>query len=694
MAPHLSLATQTPPELDRLSDLDRMCVDTIRTLAIDAVQRANSGHPGMPMAMAPAAYLLYAQVMRHNPADPAWPDRDRLVLSAGHGSMLLYAALHLSGYDVSLEDLKAFRQWESCTPGHPERGLTPGVETTTGPLGQGFANGVGMGIAERFLRERYGPQVCDHRVFAICSDGDLMEGVSAEAASLAGQLGLGRLVYLYDDNGITIDGDTELSFDREDVDARFSAYGWGVDVVEDVNDLPALRRAIARAIADDARPSLIRVRSVIAYGAPTKAGTAAAHGAALGPEEVRATKLALGRDPDAEFHVPDSVYDAFDARPRGARLQREWEHRVERWRRASPLAAAEWECAQAGRPLEGLAEALQTVARAPMPAGSKVATRVASGNAMQALAPFVPTMLGGSADLAASVGTRFDGEPAYSRPAAGRNIHWGVREHAMAAAVNGLALHGGVVRPYGSTFLQFSDYMRPAIRLSALMGLRVAWVFSHDSIALGEDGPTHQPVEHLAALRAIPGLTVIRPCDAAETPVAWQATLELVEGPACLILSRQGLPVLDRTELAPADGLLRGGYVLAEGSGQPDVLLVATGSEVHVALAARELLTREGRRARVVSMPSLELFAAQDESYRQAVLPPGLPSVSVEAGIAQGWHRWVDESVSIEWFGASAPGGVVMERLGITAEAVAGAASRVARARPRLRSPGRRRRRP
>ncbi|HEY1593058.1 MAG TPA: transketolase [Solirubrobacteraceae bacterium] len=695
MTPPTSLAIkQDARSLDRLADLDQNCVDTIRTLAIDAVQRANSGHPGMPMAMAPVAYLLFAQVMRHNPADPAWPDRDRFVLSAGHGSMLLYAALHLSGYELSLEDLKSFRQWDSRTPGHPEHGLTPGVETTTGPLGQGFANGVGMGLAERFLRERYGSHVCDHRIYALCSDGDLMEGISSEAASLAGQLGLGRLVYLYDDNGITIDGATDLSFGREDVGARFAAYGWHFERVEDVNDLPSLRHAIALAIAEDERPSLIAVRSVIGYGAPTKAGTAAAHGAALGEDEARGAKLALGRDADQEFHVPAAVYEAFDARRRGARLESEWERGMAEWRASSPVASAEWESAQAGRPLQGLAEALQTAARAPVPDGAKVATRVASGNAMQALAPFVPTMVGGSADLAASVGTRFDGEPHYSRAAAGRNIHWGVREHAMAAAVNGLALHGGIMRPYGSTFLQFSDYMRPAIRLSALMGLPVAWVFSHDSVAVGEDGPTHQPIEHLAALRAIPGLTVIRPCDAAEATVAWQATLELVAGPACLVLSRQGLPGLDRAELAPADGLLHGGYVLTGGAWQPDVVLVGTGSEVHVALAARELLAREGLAARVVSMPSLELFAAQDEDYRALVLPPGVPSVSVEAGVAQGWERWVDESVSIEWFGASAPGPVVMERLGMTPAAVAVAARRVVTARARRRSPGLRRRRP
>jgi transketolase len=644
------------------ADIDQACVDAIRTLAIDAVERANSGHPGMPMALAPVAYLLYANVLRHNPADPAWPDRDRFVLSAGHGSTLLYAALHLSGYEVSLDDLRAFRQWGSITPGHPEYGLTPGVETTTGPLGQGFANGVGMAMAERFLRERYGADVCDHRTYAICSDGDLMEGISSEAASLAGHLGLGRLIYIYDDNRITIDGDTALSFDSEDVDARFRAYGWHVMVVEDVNDLVELQRSIDAALGEEERPSLIRVRSVIAYGAPTKVGTAGAHGAPLGEDEARATKAAFGWDPELDFHVPEDVYAAFDARVRGARLQREWEERFESWREAHPDAAREWERAQSGQ--------LEVGALPHWGAGEKLATRAAGGEVLQALAARAPTMIGGSADLAASVGTRLKSEPAYSRASAGRNVHFGVREHAMGAVVNGLALHGGIVRPYGATFLQFADYMRPAIRLSALMRLRVAWVFSHDSVGLGEDGPTHQPVEHLAALRAIPDLTVIRPADAAETAVAWRLIVERLEGPACLILSRQGLPVLDRGTLGAAEGAERGGYVLALGG---DATIVATGSEVHVALAARELLAGDGIEARVVSMPSLELFAAQDATYRTKVLPPGTPSVSVEAGVAQGWQTWVDRSVSIERFGASAPGPEALAKLGITPEAVAAA---------------------
>ena len=641
------------------TDLDRLCVDTIRGLAIDGVQRANSGHPGMPMAMAPVAYLLYAHVLRHNPGNPSWPDRDRFVLSAGHGSMLLYAALHLSGYEVSLEDLKAFRQWGSITPGHPEYGVTPGVETTTGPLGQGFANGVGMAIAERFLRERYGADVCDHRTFALCSDGDLMEGVASEAASLAGHLGLGRLIYIYDDNRITIDGDTGLSFDSEDVDARFGAYGWHVVTVEDVNDLVSLQRAIELSIDEHERPSLIRVRSVIAYGAPTKAGTPGSHGAPLGVDEVRATKAALGLDPELSFEVSPEAYAGFDGRERGARLEREWSERVDAWRTSAPDLATEWDGVLSGRVSLGELPTFET--------GQKLATRAASGQVMQAMAEALPTMIGGSADLASSVGTRLKSDPDFTRSAAGRNIHFGVREHAMAGIVNGLALHGGSVRPYGATFLQFADYMRPAIRLSALMGLKVAWIFSHDSVGLGEDGPTHQPVEHLAALRAIPGLTVIRPSDANETAVAWRVIAEELEGPACLILSRQGLPVLDRTTLGAAEGLARGGYLLADGG---DAVIVATGSEVPLALEARERLAADGISARVVSMPSLELFAAQDPAYRGELLPPGVPSVSVEAGISQGWEGLVDRCVSIERFGASAPGPEVMAGLGITPQSI------------------------
>ncbi len=646
-------------------ELDRLAVDTIRTLAMDAVQQANSGHPGMPMGMAPAAFVLFAEVMRHNPRDPHWPDRDRFVLSAGHGSMLLYAALHLSGYDVTIDDIKAFRQWESRTPGHPEVHHTPGVETTTGPLGQGFANAVGMAMAERFLRERYGAEVMDHRIYGICSDGDLMEGVASEAASLAGHLGLGHLVFLYDDNHISIDGDTALSFDTEDVEARFTAYGWHVQHVDDANDLDALRTTIAAAQMETERPSLIRVRSTIGYGSPNKAGTAGTHGAALGEGEVRATKEALGWDPDAHFVVPDGVVERFGAVERGAVAQREWEQRFRAWQDADPARATEWDAAWAGRPLPGIGAALPTYE-----VGTSLATRAASGEALQAIAPYLPTMLGGSADLNESVKTGIKGEPAYSREHSARNIFWGIREHAMGSAVNGMCLHGGIVKPHGATFLQFADYMRPAIRLSALMNIPVLWVFSHDSVALGEDGPTHQPVEHLAALRAIPGLTVIRPSDANETAVAWRVMVEELDGPAVLILSRQNLPVLDRSAGAPAEDLVRGAYVLIDAD-DAAATIVGTGSEVSLALEARDLLAADGVAVRVVAMPSWELFAAQDTAYRDSVLPRGLPSVSVEAGISMGWERWVDRAVSIERFGASAPGGTVMRELGMTPEAVA-----------------------
>jgi transketolase len=652
--------------------LDRLCVDTIRTLAMDAVEAAKSGHPGMPMAMAPVAYLLYTRYLRHNPNDPAWPDRDRFVLSAGHGSMLLYSVLHLCGYNLSLDEIKRFRQWGSLTPGHPERILggheTPGVETTTGPLGQGFANGVGMAMAERFLRERYGAEVMDHRVFAICSDGDLMEGVASEAASLAGHLGLGRIVYVYDDNHISIDGDTALSFDTEDVDARFRSYGWHVEAVEDADDLVSLSRALEAGIAEEERPSLVRVRSTIAWPAPNARGTAAAHGAPLGEEEVRATKETLGWDTERDFHVPSAVYQEFRACVgRGEALQRKWQRRLARWRAQDPARAAEWDRAWQGRPAEGLAEALPSFDSAE--AGA-LATRAAGSAAMQRFAQFLPTMMGGAADLAESTKTEFKGEPSFGRERAGRNVHFGVREHAMGAVVNGMALHGGIVKPYGSTFLIFSDYMRPAIRLSALMRLPVVWVFSHDSIGLGEDGPTHQPVEHYATLRAIPGLTVIRPADAAETAEAWRVALEDCDGPVCLLLTRQAVPVLDRSSLAEASGLARGGYVISDAPGRPDAVIVATGSEVALALRAQQELSSEGIAARVVSMPSWELLDAQPDAYRSSLFPAGVPVVAVEAGVALGWERFAERIVAVDRFGASAPGKEVLRRLGVTSEAV------------------------
>ncbi len=654
-------------------------ITTLRGLAMDAVEAAESGHPGLPLAMAPLASLLYAEVLCHDPATPDWPDRDRFVLSAGHGSMLLYGVLHLAGYGLPLDELRNFRQWGSRTPGHPERDrvqTTPGVETTTGPLGQGFANGVGMAMAERFLRERYGPAIVDHWTYALCSDGDLMEGLSSEAASLAGHLGLGRLIYVYDDNHISIDGSTELAFSTEDVEERFRAYGWHVQAVEDANDLPALRAALGAARATADRPSLIRLRSVIGWPAPTKGGTAKAHGSPLGPEEVRATKERLGLDPDATFAVPPDAYAAFSpAAEKGARAREAWEARMAKWREREPAFAREWDAAGSGRPLEALSGSEPT-----FEPGSELATRKAGAQAMAAFAPLVPTMVGGSADLAGSTSTEFADEASFTRAAAGRNVHWGVREHAMGSAVNGLALHGGIVRPYGSTFLTFSDYMRPAIRLSALMELPVAWIFTHDSVGLGEDGPTHQPVEHLSALRAIPGLTVLRPADAVETAEAWRVILEEMDGPACLVLTRQNVPVIDRAGLGSRGGVAQGAYVLAEApDGEPDVLLLATGSEVAVALEARAALAREGVGARVISMPSWELFAAQGPEWEEEVLPRGVEvRVAVEAGVSQGWHRWVGAGgrvVGIDRFGASAPGAEALERLGITPDEVARAAS-------------------
>jgi transketolase len=659
----------------RVETLDRLCVDTIRVLSMDAVQQARSGHPGLPMAMAPVAYLLYTRFLRFDPAAPDWPDRDRFVLSAGHGSMLLYSVLHLAGYDLPLSEIERFRQWGSRTPGHPERGVTPGVETTTGPLGQGFANGVGMALAERFLRERYGRDVMDHRVFALCSDGDLMEGVAAEAASLAGHLGLGRLVYLYDDNGITIDGETSLSFATEDVEARFRAFGWHTAGVEDANDLVALSASIEEAILEESRPSLIRVRSVIAYPAPNKQGTAGAHGAPLGEDEVRATKDVLGWDPDARFVVPDPVRAVFAAaRQRGELARRHWRERWDNWSRMNPGLAAEWTRAWAGRCEPGLAQAIPAFDPVDV---STLATRAAGARVLAAAVPYIPTAMGGSADLAESTKTTLPGRGSFSRTAAGANVHWGIREHAMGAAVNGLALHGGVVKPFGSTFLVFSDYMRPAIRLSALMGLPVVWVFTHDSVAVGEDGPTHQPVEHYAALRAIPGLTVIRPADANETAEAWRLAIEEIDGPVCLLLTRQDVPVLSPALVE--GGVGRGGYVLRDVDGAFDVALVATGSEVGVALAAQARLAAEDIGARVVSMPSWELFEAQDERYRRTVLPRSVPAVSIEAGVAQGWSRYVDASVSIDRFGASGPGVEVTHHLGITPARVAAAARQLIR---------------
>jgi transketolase len=658
-------------------DIRQLSIDTIRALAMDAVQKANAGHPGTAMALAPLAYTIFREHLRANPANPLWPGRDRFVLSAGHACILQYVVLHLTGYNLSLEELKRFRQWESLTPGHPEHFLTPGIETTTGPLGQGVANAVGMAMAERFLAQRYnrpGHEVVDHLVYAIASDGDLMEGVCQEAASLAGAFGLGKLIVAYDDNRITIDGTTALSFDSEDKGKRFEAYGWHVEHVDDVNDLEALQRALEAAKAERERPSLLVVRSHIAYPAPHAQDTAKAHGAPLGEDEVRATKEVLGLDPDARFAVPEAVYEHMSLVEKGQALEDDWNARMAAWRAAFPKLGEDWDQAHTGRPRPGWVEALPRFDPETKP---KLATRAAGGQVMAAFQPFTPTMLGGAADLVESTKTAFDGAGVFSRHFAGRNIPFGVREHGMGAIVNGLALHGGIVKPYGSTFLIFSDYMRPAVRLSALMNLPVVWVWTHDSVGLGEDGPTHQPVEHYAALRAIPNLWVIRPADANETSYAWKVALEREEGPVALLLSRQDLPVLPRGEdgCADAAGVERGAYVLWEGGeGELSLVLLATGSEVWVALEAARALAEE-ERVRVVSMPCWELFQTQPAEYRDAVLPPAVEArLSVEAGVSLGWERWVGargDTVSLERFGASAPGTTVLEKLGFTPDNVA-----------------------
>ena len=657
------------------SEIERRSVDTIRTLAMDAVQQANAGHPGTAMALAPLAYLLYTEVMNHNPANPHWPDRDRFILSAGHACVLQYSALHLAGYDLPLAELKRFRQWESLTPGHPEVHHTAGIEATTGPLGQGFANGVGFAIAERHLAERYNrpyDEIVDHHVYAICSDGDLMEGVSNEAASIAGQLGLGKLVYFYDDNRITIDGTTSISFSGEDKGARFEAQGWHVQHVDDANDLDLLRAAIAAAQAETTRPSLIVVHSHIAYGAPHAVDTAKSHGAPLGEAEVRATKEALGWDPDATFVVPDDVREHMNGTARGIELETAWQGKLAAWSAKYPALREDWDQVHTGRPRPGWVEALPEFA-----AGEDMATRDAGAKVMEAFKHHVPTMIGGAADLVESTKTEFKGGGGCSPTHAGRNVAFGIREHAMGSIVNGIALHGGMVKPYGSTFLIFSDYMRPAVRISALSALPVVWAWTHDSVALGEDGPTHQPVEHYAALRAIPNLWFVRPADANETVQAWKVALEREDGPVALALTRQKVPTLDRRVVAPAEGAARGAYVLWESegaNGAPDLLLLATGSEVHIALDAAQQLDAQGVHARVVSMPCWELFEEQPRDYRDEVLPPDVKArLSVEAGVELGWKRWVGDdgdSISIERFGASAPGGTVLEQFGYTADAV------------------------
>ncbi|MFT5517626.1 MAG: transketolase [Rhodothermales bacterium] len=661
-----------------MSDLDELTVNAIRFLAVDAVQKANSGHPGMPMGTAAMAYTLWSRHLKHDASRPDWYDRDRFVLSAGHGSMLLYSLMHLFGYDLQMSDLEQFRQWGSKTPGHPENFVTEGVETTTGPLGQGFANAVGMAIAERYLAARFnqpGHTVVDHHTYGIVSDGDLMEGISHEAASLAGHLGLGKLIFLYDDNGISIDGSTDLAF-TENVGARFEAYGWHVRQVEDGNDLEAVDDALAQAKAENARPSLIAVKTHIGYGSPKKQDTAASHGSPLGVDEVAATKRALGWPEAATFHVPQAVYDHTNTvASAGAARFAAWETDMEAYKAAHPELAAELESWMSGELAEGWEDALPVYK-----VGDDMATRKASGQVLAAIGPKLANVIGGSADLAGSNLTFVPGRDGQQADTPGGGyFYFGVREHAMGGICNGMVLHGGL-RAYNATFLVFSDYMRPSIRLSALMGLPVVYVFTHDSIGLGEDGPTHQPVEHMMALRSIPGLDVIRPADAAETVAAWEAALTRHDGPTAFALSRQTLRQLPGSESGGREGVLRGAYVVQDCEGTPDVILMGTGSELYLAVDAAQELSAQGVAARVVSMPCWERFERQDASYRESVLPASVTArVSVEAGITMGWERYLGfqgESVAINHYGASAPAETLFEKFGFTVPAVVAAAHR------------------
>ena len=675
-------------------EVEDLCINTIRILSADAVQNANAGHPGMPMGAAAMAYTLWTQFLRHNPRNPQWFDRDRFVLSGGHGSMLLYSLLYLSGYDLPLEEIKQFRKWGSKTAGHPERGLAAGVEVTTGPLGQGFANGVGLAIAEAWLAARYnrpGHKIVDHYTYAICGDGDLMEGISQEAASLAGHLRLGKLIYLYDQNHISLAGATEIAF-TEDVAKRFEADGWHTRMVPDGNDTEDVASAIREAQAEDQKPSLILVRTHIGYGSPHKQDNFTAHGDPLGEEELQATKTALGWPSTDKFYLPQDAVEHFrQAIPRGVQTEEEWRKKFDSYTKAFPMEAAEFESIVSGR----LPQHWDVDLPKWKPTDKQMATRAAGGEAINAIAKRIPNLIGGSADLNPSTRTALKAlgdfqSPEVSGPGtlgavggewsyAGRNIAFGVREHAMGAIVNGMAAHGGVL-PFSATFLQFSDYMKPAIRLGALSKLKAIYVFTHDSIGLGEDGPTHQPIEHLAGLRAIPGLTLIRPADANETAEAWAFAAQH-DGPTLLVLTRQSVPILDRGE-ANNPGVARGAYVLADAEGgRPDVILIATGSEVSLCVLAREKLKNFGVKTRIVSMPSWSLFEAQEERYRESVLPRGLKKrITVEAGSPIGWHRWAGDEgtvIGVERFGASAPGQEVLAHLGFTADHVTAAAMRL-----------------
>lgn len=677
------------------TDIDRLCINTIRFLAVDMVQEANSGHPGMPLGAAPMAYLLWTRFLKHNPKNPKWPDRDRFVLSAGHGSALLYSLLHLTGYDLPIEEIKRFRQWESKAPGHPEYGETPGVECTTGPLGQGFTAGVGMAIAERFLASRFnrpGHEIMNHYVYAIVSDGDLMEGIASEAASLAGHLRLGKLIYLYDNNNITLAGETRLTF-TEDVCKRFEAYGWHVQIVEDGNDIDSISKAIITARNETTRPSLISVRTHIGYGSPHKQDTFEAHGSPLGPDEVTATKKNLGWPIEPKFYIPEDALAEFrKAIDKGIKFEEDWKARMGFYGKAFPELLRE------------LDEMINT--KLPdrwdkdipnfLPDMKGMATRAAGGEILNAIAQKLPSLIGGSGDLDPSTNTVMKGRGSFQPPNSGSrniqgsvsgvwgyggaNIAFGVREHAMGGILNGIALHGGLL-PFGSTFLIFSDYMRPAIRLAALMKLHVIYIFTHDSVGLGEDGPTHQPVEQISSLRAVPGLTVIRPADANEAAEAWKTAAAHKHGPVAIILTRQKVPIIDRSKFSEAIGLRRGAYILADSDGKPEIIFIATGSEIHLALLSYERLLNEGIKVRIVSMPSWELFEQQTEDYRKEVLPPDITArISIEAGSTHGWHKYIGlygEAIGINHFGASAPGEILLKEFGFTSENIVNKAKKL-----------------
>lgn len=654
-----------------MAGFDRLCINTLRFLAVDAVEAASSGHPGMPLGAAPMAHVLWDRFRRHNPANPDWFNRDRFVLSAGHGCALLYALLHLTGYDLPLEEIRRFRQWGSKTPGHPEYGLAPGVETTTGPLGQGFANGVGMAMAERFLANRFnrpGFPVVDHFTYAIVSDGDIMEGVSSEAASLAGLWGLGKLIYLYDDNHVTIEGDTDLTF-TEDARRRFESYGWHVQRLADGNNLSAIEEAIGRARKEENRPSLIMVRTHIGFGSP-KQDSPSVHGAPLGSEDAKKTKENLGWPLEPAFYIPREVKDHLrKAVERGARQESEWESLVEEYGKTHPDLHKRFRQVVNGELPSGWDDRVPTFS----PGDGPIATRAASGKVLNGLAKRLDNLLGGSADLAPSNNTLLESKSDFGlNNNWGPNVHFGVREHAMGAIVNGIALHGGVL-PYAGTFLVFSDYMRPALRLGAMSQAKAIFIFTHDSIGVGEDGPTHQPVEQLTSLRLIPNLTVLRPADANETAAAWRLAVQ-EPGPVALILTRQKVPVLDSEGYPIADGVGRGAYILSEAKeGEPHVVIIATGSEVHLALDAQKELSSQGIEARVISMPSWELFEKQPVEYRSALLRPGIPKLAVEAGSSLGWYKYVGDTgdvIGLDRFGASAPGSTVLEKLGFNVSEV------------------------